>query len=95
MAQLKEVSGTPSLQSQHIKRMASMVATKLRTKVQRQKVPELSQSTQMMLEFDPVKYVVQNLSMLAQIKGTDPETLLLETIKQETDAPLLEELELA
>ncbi|KOO14439.1 hypothetical protein AKJ18_12875 [Vibrio xuii] len=94
MAQLKEVSGTPSLQSQHLKRMASMVATKLRTKVQRQKVPELSQSTQMMLEFDPVKYVVQNLSMLAQIKGTDPETLLLETIKQETDAPLLEELEL-
>ncbi|HHC7250425.1 TPA: hypothetical protein ACN380_004196 [Vibrio parahaemolyticus] len=95
MAQLKEVSGTPSLQSQHLKRMASMVATKLRTKVQRQKVPELSQSTQMMLEFDPVKYVVQNLSMLAQLKGTDPETLLVETMKQETDAPLLEELELA
>ncbi len=94
MAQLKEVSGTPSLQSQHLKRMASMVATKLRTKVQRQKVPELSQSTQMMLEFDPVKYVVQNLSMLAQLKGTDPETLLVETMKQETDAPLLEELEL-
>ncbi|ELM6647422.1 hypothetical protein Q2Y22_001296 [Vibrio vulnificus] len=94
MAQLKEVSGTPSLQSQHLKRMASMIATKLRTKVQRQKVPEISQNTQMMLEFDPVKYVVQNLNMLAQLKGTDPETLLVETLKQDADVPLMEELEL-
>ncbi|MCG9705009.1 hypothetical protein [Photobacterium damselae] len=94
LARLKEVSGSPSLQSQNLKRLASMVATKLRVKVQRQKVPELSQNTRMMLEFDPVKYVVQNLSMLAQLKGTDPETLLVETMKQETDVPLLEELEL-
>lgn len=92
MARLKEVSGTPSLQSQHLKRVASTLASKLRVKLQRQQIPELSPNTKMMLEFDPVKYVVQNLNMLAQLKGTDPESLLVETMKQDTEVPLLEEL---
>ncbi|MFM2656611.1 hypothetical protein [Vibrio owensii] len=60
-----------------------------------QKIPELSTNSQATLSFDPVMFVVQNLNMLAQFKGTDPETLLVETMKRETDVPLLEELELA
>ncbi|ROR69460.1 hypothetical protein EDB59_0088 [Vibrio crassostreae] len=92
LAKLREVSGVPSLQSQNLKRMASMVAAKISTKVQRQKLPELTPETQMMLEFDPIRYVVQNLSMLAQLKGSTPEELLTETLKLENDVPLMEEL---
>ncbi|MCR9805353.1 hypothetical protein [Vibrio parahaemolyticus] len=92
MARLQEVSGTPSLQSQHLRRMSSMIATKLTAKIARNQLPEFSASTQMMLEFDPVKYVVQNLNILAQLKGTDAETLLVETLKQDVDVPLAEEL---
>lgn len=95
MAQLNEVKGIPSLQSSHLRRVATMVGTKLRTKLQMQKIPELSTNSQATLNFDPVMFVVQNLNMLAQFKGTDPETLLVETMKRETDVPLLEELELA
>ncbi|EIO5872160.1 hypothetical protein RII72_003800 [Vibrio parahaemolyticus] len=94
IAQLRTVNGTPTLQSSHLKRMATVVATKIRTQLQRQQLPELSQDAKMMLEFDPVRYVVHNLNMLAELKGTDAETLLVETMKSDTDIALLEELKL-
>lgn len=88
MARLKEVNGAPSLQSASLKQQAKVVAGRLMVKLSRRELPNFSSNSTTLAKIDPVKYVVQNLSMLADLQQTTPEQLLRDTMSG-METPLL------
>ncbi|HHQ4611660.1 TPA: hypothetical protein ACSP2B_003944, partial [Aeromonas veronii] len=81
----------PSMQSNYLQRMASMIAGKIQVMAMRETLPSFDN----MQNYDPVRFVVQNLTLLAELKNTTPEKLLDLCMEQKTlDINLLEELKI-
>ncbi|MBE4255712.1 hypothetical protein HJ080_06080 [Vibrio parahaemolyticus] len=95
LAKMTEVSGVPSLQSNALKQVATMIAHKISNRVSQQTMPALTAETQNLLRYDPVSFVVNNLNMLAQLQNTTPEALIEQTTMSNQDISFIEELELA
>jgi hypothetical protein len=90
-ARLQETNGAPSMQSNYLQRMASMIAGKIQVMAMRETLPSFDN----MQNYDPVRFVVQNLTLLAELKNTTPEKLLDLCMEQKTlDINLLEELKI-
>ncbi|OEE68063.1 hypothetical protein A1OO_20245 [Enterovibrio norvegicus FF-33] len=94
LAKMTEVSGVPSLQSNALKKVAAMIAHKINNNVSQKTMPALSAETQFILRYDPVSYVVNNLSMLAQLHNTTPECLIEQTTMSNQDVSFIEVLKL-
>lgn len=88
MARLKEVDGVPSLQSSNIKQHAKVIAGRLMVKISKQQLPDFLSHDRDSALRDPVKYVVQNLLLLADLQQTTPEKLMHEALR-DLDNPLL------
>lgn len=95
LARLQETDGAPSLQSGYLQRVASRIAGQIQVMAIRETLPDFDKDDDQLLNYDPVRFVVQNLTILAELKNTTPELLLEQCMEMKSlDRNLLEDLKI-